>query len=182
MGYSVSFVSNRLSIAFRRRLSLFMCLFYPFWAAGWITLAIAAPPQKAMPTYGLILFGCATVLFGYHWLLKLWGREELEFAPSELIYRRILLGVSRMKIFKIERIVAPHFEPSRRKGMSGGTPSGLAFSYDGKEVRVCDGITQGEARALVSAIVQKAPEHAECWRRYEEGYPELNEFMTLDLK
>ena len=66
--------------------------------------------------------------------------------------------------------------------MSGRTPSGLGFSYDGKSVRLCDQLTQAEAKGLASAVAQQFPQHAEPWKHYKQGMPELGESMALDLK
>jgi hypothetical protein len=62
------------------------------------------------------------------------------------------------------------------------TPSGLGFSYDGEPIRLCDHVTQAEATALVSEIIQQFPQHAERWSRYDEGLPDSDKDVTLDLR
>jgi hypothetical protein len=121
-------------------------------------------------------------MFTYHWLWNLAGREELEFTPFMLTSRRILFGVARTRTFEMSRITNPHFVESRKRGMSGRTPSGLGFYYDGKTVRLCDHVTQAEATALVSEVIKQFPQHAERWGRYDERMPDSNQLVKLNLK
>jgi len=106
----------------------------------------------------------------------------LEFTPHTLIYRRFLFGFCRKRIFFMDRITDPHFVESRGRGMSGRTPSGLGFSYDGKNIKMCDQLAQAEAKGLASEIARQFPQNAELWKRYKQGMPELDESMTLGLK
>jgi hypothetical protein len=182
MSYSLSRAPNRLSVVIPRRFSLFLCLFYPLWVGAWVTLAILDPAGKPESGFPLLMFGLVTVVFAYQWLWNLGGREELEFTPLTLTSRRILFGIHRTRAFEMARIADSHFVGYRSRGMSGGTPSGLGFSYDGKTIRLCDHVTQAEATALVSEIIEQFPQHAERWGRYVEGMPDSDKPVALDLK
>lgn len=182
MSYSISRALNRLSVIVPRRFSLFFCVFFPLWAGGWVTLAVVNPGAKPESVLALLMFGFVTLVGAYYWLWNLNGREELEFTPLTLTSRRILFGISRSRTFQMDKIADLHFVGSRRKGMGGQTPSGLGFNYEGRAVRLCDHVTQAEATALVSEVIQQFPQGAERWRRYVEGVPDSDKPVTLDLK
>jgi hypothetical protein len=182
MTYSLSRAPNRLFVVVRPRFSLYRFLFVPFWAAMWVALLITNPAGKPVSAFGFLGFGLITVLLGYQWFWNLFGREELEFATHALTYRRLLFGISRTRMFVMDRITDPHFVESRSRGISGRTLSGLGFSYDGKSVRLCDHLTQAEAKGLASAVAQQLPQHAELWKHYKQGMPELDESIALGLK
>jgi hypothetical protein len=147
-----------------------------------VTLAIVNPAGKPESVFGLIFFGFVTVIFAYHWLWNLGGREELEFTALALTSRRILFGIVRTRTFEMSGIADPHFVGSRSRGMSGRTPSGLGFSYDGRTFRLCDHVTQAEATALVSEVIRQFPQHAERWEHYDAGMPDSDKPVTLNLK
>lgn len=148
-----------------------------------MTLAVLNPSGKPQSVFILLFFGLFSVAFAYRWLWNLVGREELEFTASALTSRRVLFGISRTKVFQMDKITSPRFVISTRRGpMSGRTPSGLAFSYEGKIFRLCDDVTQAEATALVSEIIRQLPQHAECWRRYEKGMPDCESDVSLSIK
>jgi hypothetical protein len=182
MTCSLSRAPNRLFVVVRPRFSLYRSLFVPLWAAMCVGLLITNPAGEPRSAFGFLGFGLVTVFLGYQWFWNLFGREELEFGTHALIYRRVLFGISRTRMFVMDRINDPYFVGSRSRGMSGRTPSGLGFSYDGESVRLCDQLTQAEARGLASAVAQQFPQHAEPWTHYQQGMPELDESMTLGLK
>lgn len=182
MSYLISRAPERLSVRVPRRFSLPLCLFFPVWVAGWVTLALVNPSGKPEPVFGLLMLGLLTVLFAYAWLWNLGGREELEFTALTLTSRRILFGMTRTRTFEMSRIAEPHFVGSRVRGMSGRTPSGLGFSYDGRTFRLCDHVTQAEATALVSEVIRQFPQHAERWGHYNPGLPDSDKPVTLDLR
>jgi hypothetical protein len=134
-----------------------------------------------VPVYGIAFFGLITVLFAYRWLWNIGGREVVEITPQALSHRRVLCGISRARTYKLDGITNPGFVGSRSRGLGGRTPSGLGFRYDGKLVKLGDGLTQAEAKSLVAEIIREFPEHAERWSAYDPGLPELGESMTLDL-
>jgi hypothetical protein len=182
MSYSISRTPNSLSVVVPRRFSLFRCLFFPAWLGGWVTLAVMNPARKPQSVLLLGFFGFVSIAFAYDWLWNLAGREELEFKPPALTSRRVLFGMSRTKVFHMDKIASPRFVISTRRGpMSGRTPSGLAFSYEGKTFRLCDHVTQAEATAIVSEIIQQFPQYADCWRRYDAGTPDSESDVPLDL-
>jgi hypothetical protein len=122
-----------------------------------------------------------TALMTYAWLWNIDGKEELEFTASALTYRRTLFGMSRSRVFRMNGIDNPHFENSHGGGKS-RTPSGIGFSYEGKEVRLGDHLTQRNAKEIVATVLRQLPELRRYWGSYVEGLPELDEDMTLNLR
>jgi hypothetical protein len=168
MRYTSSRAPNSLCVIVPRRFSLILLLFIPLWIAGWVTIALTNPSGKPQSILGLLTFGLFTVFMVYRWLWNLSGKEELMFTTSELTYRRILFGISRARVFMMDGITDPHFVAPRTRGMT-YTPSGLGFCYAGKQIRVCDQLTQQEANEVVKAVVRQVPELSERWGRYVEG-------------
>ena len=124
--------------------------------------------RRAQSILVLVMFGLFTAFMLYRWLWNLGGKEELEFTTSELTYRRLLLGFSWTRVFNMDKIADPRYVPPQQKGRS-FRPSGLGFSYDGQQVKVCDQLTQEEANQIVAAAIQQFPELGGRWGRYTEG-------------
>jgi hypothetical protein len=182
MSYSFSFVANKVSVVIPRRFSLFLLIFLPFWAAAWITMALKATHVTQPESIAaLALFSLVTVLMTYVWLWNIGGREELEFTASALTYRRTLFGIARTRVFRMNLIQNPHFENSRARGKS-RVPSGIGFSYAGKQVKFGDHLTQRDANEIVANVLQQLPELTQYWGNYAEGLPELNEDLSLSLR
>jgi hypothetical protein len=104
----------------------------------------------------------------YQWLWNLNGKDELKFTTSELTHRQILFGFSRTSVYVMDRITDPHFAAARTRGRT-HTPSGLGFSYDGKQVRMCNQLSQKEANEIVKSVTQQFPELRDRWGSYVEG-------------
>lgn len=182
MGYTLSSAPGKVSVVVARQQNLRFLLFFPLWAAGLATLVLNGPRGVlSQPIFATIFFGLMTGIAAYAWLWNLVGKEELEFTASALMWKRTLLGISRNRIFPMNRIDNPHFENSRRSGKA-RIPSGIAFSCEGKQLRVGDHLTQRDAREIVAAILLQLPELGQLWGRYKEGLPELDESMSLNLK
>jgi hypothetical protein len=81
----------------------------------------------------------------------------------------------------MNRIDNPHFENSQSRGKS-RIPSGIGFSYEGKQLRIGDHLTQRDAKEIVAAAIRQLPELGKCWGSYTEGLRELNEDMSLNLR
>jgi xanthosine utilization system XapX-like protein len=151
MGYSLS--SSKVSVVIARRLNLPLLLFFPAWVVGWTTVVLKGLRSGQPPLiFGIILFGLVTGLHAYAWLWNLCGKEELEFTACILTWKRTLLGVSRNRNFRMNRIDNPHFENSRSRGKS-RIPSGIGFSYEGKQLRIGDHLTQRDAKEIVAAVI-----------------------------
>jgi hypothetical protein len=58
----------------------------------------------------------------------------------------------------------------------------FGFSYEGKEIRVGDHLTCRDAKEIIVAVLLQLPELARYWGRYDEGFLELDEDMSLNLK
>jgi len=168
MRFSLSRAPNRLSVVIPRRFNLILFLSIPLWIAGWVIIALTKPSAKPPSILVPIAFGLFTVFMVYRWFQNLSGKEELEFTTSELTQRRLLFGIPRTRVFMMDRISDPHFVSPQTKGRS-YTPSGIGFSYAGKQVRVGDQLTQEEANEIVAAVIQQFPELAERWGRYSKG-------------
>jgi hypothetical protein len=181
MSYSISPTSKGLFVVVRPHPRMFLRFFIPLWMAV-MCLNLTSHPERPIPISGWLVIGPVSIFFSYIWLWNLWGREVLEFTPSELLYRRVLFWPSRNRAFRLEKIVSPRFVQSRSRGMGGYTPSGIGFSYEKHDVRMGEYLTQREARTLVSEISRLSPEWAECWSRYEPGHLEPHDSLSLDLK
>jgi len=182
MGYSLSSTPSKISVVIPSRLSLPLLVFFPLWVAGWLTMVIkASPGAQPRSIVAIIFFGLVTILIAYTWLWNLGGKEELQFTASALTHRRTLLGVSRSRVFRMDRIDNPHFENSRSRGKS-RIPSGIGFSYEGKKFRLGDHLTQRDAKEIVTATLRRLPELCQYWESYSEGLPELDEDMSLNLR
>lgn len=168
MRYSLSRAPDRLTVVIPRRFSLFLLFFIPLWVVGWVTIALTHPRREPQALLVITAFGLFSIFMVYRWLWNLSGKEELEFTASRLTYRRLLLGFTRTRVFTMDRIADPHFIPSEQKGRS-YIPSGLGFSYDGEQVRVCDQLTQAEANQIVAAALKQFPELGDRWERYVGG-------------
>jgi hypothetical protein len=182
MGYSLSSAPSKVSVVIARRFNLSLLLFFPLWVAWWATLVLkglrSGQPQSI---FAIIFFGLVTGLLAYAWLWNLGGKEELEFTAYVFTWKRTLLGISRNRIFRMNRIDNPHFENSQSRGKS-RVPSGIGFSYEGKQLRFGDHLTQRDAKEIVAAVLRQLPELHQYWGSYTEGLPELDEDMTINLK
>lgn len=182
MGYSLSAAPNKVTVVIARRVNLPFLLFFPLWVAVWVTLVLKGvcngQPQSIFP---IIFFGLATMLMAYAWLWNLGGKEELQFTASALTWKRILSGISHSRLFSIKGIYNPHFENSQGHGKS-RTPSGIGFSYEGRQLRIGDDLTQRDAKEIVAALLRQIPGLRQYWGAYTEGLPELNEDLSLTLK
>jgi hypothetical protein len=135
-----------------------------------------------MMTWLLVLafFVLFTVSSLYEWLWNIGGKEELNFTATTLQHRRLLFRISRTRNYAMSKIATPRFVASVRRRRS-HTPSGLGFTYAGKEVRIGDNLTQQEAREIVDLVTKLVPELTRIWGKYSEGLPEPDEFLTLKL-
>lgn len=162
--------------------SLYLRVFIIVWAALWIHAAWVRPPRDWNSWFAVIGFAVGTILIAYSWIWNTRGREELDFSSTELTYRRLLFGFSRVRHFQMSKITDPRFVLSRRRTMGGATPSGLGFSYQNKIFRIGDHLTWEESKAIAAALEDAFPEHATTWRNYDEGLPDSNGPVVLNLR
>jgi hypothetical protein len=182
MGYSLSTARSKVSVVIARRLNLPFLLFFPLWVAVAVTLILKGHRNgQPQSIFAIVFFGLVIGLLAYAWLWNLAGKEEFEFTASALTWRRTLLGISRNRIFRMNGIDNPHFENSQSRGKS-RIPSGIGFSYEGKQLRCGDHLTQRDAKEIVAAVLRQLPELGQYWGGYTEGLPELDEDMSLNLK
>jgi len=181
MNYSISCSPKKVFVVVRGRFRFLLFVFVPVWVAVLFSMIPrtlhSAQPQSIVT---IACFGLVSLLFVYVWLWNLAGREEIEFTINGLTYKRVLLGLSYSRVFRMSKIDNPHFENSRRNGKS-RTPSGIGFSYGGSEVRICDHLTQRASKEIVAAVLQEIPEVRKYWGNYAEGLPEESEDLSLRL-
>jgi hypothetical protein len=181
MNYSISCSPKKVSVVVRGRFNVLLFLFVPVWVAMLLSIIPrtlhSAQPQSVVP---IVAFGIVALAFVYLWLWNLAGREEIEFTINCLTNKRVLLGLSYSRVFRMSKIENPHFENSRRNGRY-RTPSGIGFSYGGSDVRIGDHLTQRAAKEIVSAVLQEMPEVSKCWENFVEGFPEESEDLSLRL-
>ena len=182
IGYSLSSAPSKVSVVIARRFNLPFLLFFPLWVAVWATLVLKGLRNgQPQAIFAIVFFGLVIGLLAYAWLWNLAGKEELEFTASALTWRRTLLGISRNRIFRMNGIDNPHFENSQSRGKS-HIPSGIGFSYEGKQLRFGDHLTQRDAKEIVAAVLRQLPELGQYWGSYTEGLSELDADMSLNLK
>jgi hypothetical protein len=182
MNYSISCSPKQVSVVVRGQFSPFLFAFVPIW----VTVAIFMIPRSYHRTQPqsivtIAFFGLVALLFVYAWLWNLVGREKIEFSINGLTYKRVLFGLSHIRVFRMNKISSPHFENSRGNGKS-RTPSGIGFSYGGSEVRIGDHLTQRAAKEIVAAVLLEIPEVRKYWGNYVEGLPEESEDLSLRLR
>ena len=180
MGYLRSSEPGKVVVVVHRRFSFLLFALVPLWIAGWLTAVVktsSGGPELSLMT---IFFGLLTLPLVYAWLWNLGGKERLEFTSSAFTHTSILFGISRRRVFGMRRINRPHFENSRRRGRS-RIPSGIGFSYEGRQFRFGDNLSQRDAKEIVAAVLQQLPELYPYWGNYEEGLFELDEDMSLKL-
>jgi hypothetical protein len=182
MSYSISSEPNEVVVVIPRRFNYLLFIFAPVWVVVCLPIIVRtardAQPQSILT---VTLFGLVTAFIVYEWLWNLGGKEELEFTASVLTHRARLFGICRSRVFSMKEIDNPHFENSRSRGKS-RIPSGMGFSYKGKQLRFGDHLTQREAKEIVAVVLQNLPKVREYWGTFAEGLPELDEDMTLNLK
>lgn len=166
MGYSLSSAPSKVSVVIARRLNLPFLLFFPLWVAVCATLVLKGLRSgQSQSIFAIIFFPLVIGLLAYSWLWNLGGKEELEFTASTLTWKRSLLGISRNRVFRMNRIDNPHFENSRSTGQS-RVPSGIGFSYEGEQLRCGDHLTQRDAKEIVAAVLRQLPELGQYWGSY----------------
>jgi hypothetical protein len=181
MRYSVSRTPGSLLFVIPSWVDRFFCWFFPLWLVGLVLLARHNPPKNLESYFTVSLFAVMALLMFYKWLWSLSGIEELSFNANTFTHRRVLFGISRARIFAMSEISGLRFVGLRRRGMGGGTPSGLGFLYRGKEIRVGDHLTQAEAKEIASAITREFPQYSSAWGPYDEGFPDSDKPVQLDL-
>jgi hypothetical protein len=171
MDYSISSSSSGVSVVISPKRNLPLLVFVPLWTGAWLTLVIRGivhgQPQSIL---GIAVFSLVTAFLTYSCLWNLAGREQLEFTATGLACKRILFGISSGRMFSSNKIEKPHFEDSRGRGKS-YVPSGIGFSYAGKEIRVGDDLTSHDAKKIIATVVREVPSLERCWGSYSEGFP-----------
>ena len=183
MRYSVSRTPGSLLFIIPSWFDRFFCWFFPLWLVGLVVLVARNFAKDSKSYFAASVFAVIALLMFYTWLWNLSGIEELNFNANIFTHRRILFGISRRRIFAMGEISALRFVGLKRSGgMGGGTRSGLGFLYRGKEVRVGDHLTQAEAKEIASAITQEFPQYSTAWGPYDEGFPDSDKPVQLDLR
>jgi hypothetical protein len=102
MNYSISCSPKKVSVVIRGPFNFVLFVFVPIWVAIWVFMipqaSHSAQPQSIV---GIVFFGVVALLFVYAWLWNLGGREEIEFTINGLTYKRVLLGLSYSRVFRM---------------------------------------------------------------------------------
>ncbi len=160
-----------------RNFSLGFLVFVPLFAIAIVSGALRKKWPPDAP--GMIWYGAIGLFLIYLWLGNLGRREELEFNPSEFIYRRAFFGFVRTTIYKAAEMGAPYLDMRRRMA---GAYTSIAFNYGGREIYLCWNIDRGEAKEMVGLILRKFPELRWPWGYYAETPRVEKGSTTLDLK
>jgi hypothetical protein len=99
---------------------------------------------------GLVLAMLTVSLTCIAWLLwEAFGVETIWVAPGRLAQRLQCLWFKRTSFFDANRMSVMRFVPERRRSRS-TTPSHLAFSYNGKNKKICKEINKLEASDILN--------------------------------
>jgi hypothetical protein len=130
----------------------------------------------------LVPFGFVGALLSYEWLWNVAGTEELEITAANLVHRRRLLGFVRTKTYKVAEMSVPRFDV--RPGHKGAVRTSIAFTYGGREIRLCESIQASEANEMMAAILRHLPELNSTWAHYVEAAPSSKSkgYTILNLK
>jgi len=179
--YSTHAEAGKLVVIFPRRskaaplVLFFACILFAAYAFWQETRGFDVFVRGGFAALLVVVFG------GWLWVVA--GQQELVFASTELRHRRALLGLSHTKAYKMKDIQAPRFVEALDKARLGSRhPSGIGFSCKGKNVSLCNGITQTEAKQIVGAVLHQFPELTQIWGHYAEGAPTTTEYVSLNLK
>jgi hypothetical protein len=181
MRYSVSRAPGSLLFVIPSWFDRFYSWFFPLWLLALVAIASRNPPNNSESYFATSVFAAIALLMLYKWLWNLSGIEELDFNANTFTHRRALFGISRSRIFAMSEISGLRFVGMRRRGKS-STPSGLGFLYRGKEVKVGDHLTQAEAKEIASTIIQAFPQYSVAWGPYDEGFPDSDKPVELNLR
>ena len=165
--YSMQSDPDCLVFVIPSRFKLVVFILVPGVAIVFLLALFHPSASQPLDVYTRIEFGAFVLAGTVLWLWTMFGKEELQFTPTQLTRRRSLLGISRTDAFQIAEIRLPHFvveHPGRK-----GRPSGIGFQYRGKTLRIATGVRQLEAKEIVETVVAKFPEMKPTWGHYIEG-------------
>ena len=136
--------------------------------------------KERASVFGVILFAFIGALLLYGWLWSIAGSEELEITGANLTRRRKILGFVRTETYKVAEMSVPRFDV--RPGPKGSVRTSIAFTYGGREIRLCESIQASEANEVMAAILQHLPELNSTWGHYIEASPSPKGRTVLNPK
>src|SRR6185437_1925952 len=147
--------SDRRKLVFRfRPFQLGVALILPLILGGFAYVLLYGKERTSV--FGFVFFAFISAILLYGWLWSIAGTEELEITTANLIHRRRLLGFVRTKTYKVAELRFPRFDV-RTRG-KGGVRTSIAFTYGGREIRVCESIQASEANNMMAAVLRHLPE------------------------
>ena len=139
-------------------LSLFAVFAYLLFRI-WISTVFA--PSSFAPKIFLTLFSLVWfIAFGqsvFPWFWNLGGRYILVLNDLELIFRRELFGIGRTRVFDVHAVSHWRYVPEQPRGKQPALPSGFAFDFADKEVRVGTAMEEAEVKQLFGQIRRRFP-------------------------
>jgi hypothetical protein len=142
--------------------SLLALLVIPGWLVAW-AVALAFGIRMAMNGHGsapfytwLGLWTCCGLLFAYHWLWMVAGREIVTLREGALEVRRDILGVGFSREFAGAQITRPCYIPEIGSSwrLAAKRPSSLMFQYGKRTVEFARGLDEFEAAHMMRLIRQ----------------------------
>lgn len=155
---AILFESGKLTVAVFRKFNVASFFIFPILAAGCVLFALDAEKHSFALRVGAAI---VAAFFCFEWVAHLTHREVLEITPTRLTHRAGPFGIAPKKTFEMAKIREPRFvEP--RPGRA-GLPTGLQFFYERVSHQVLDGISEEQAKEIISAVARQFPELAPVW-------------------
>jgi hypothetical protein len=142
-------------------LSLFAFFAYILFRS-WIS--VLAAPGPLLPKLFLTAFSLVWLyLFGrvvFPWFWNLGGRHILVLDDSVLSLRRELFGLGRTQTFDTRSVSRWRYVSEQVRGKQPSFPSGFAFDFAGKEIRVGTSMEEAEVKQLFAQLSRRFPNSA----------------------
>jgi hypothetical protein len=161
-----------------RPFELSVALVVPVILGGFAYALLYGKDRRSM--FAFIFFALIGAMLLHGWLWSIAGTEELEITVANLTHRRRILGFVRTKTYKVVEMSVPRFDV--RPGSKGAVRTSIAFTYGGREIRLCESIQASEANDMMEAVLRHLPELSSAWGHYIEASPPPKGHTVLNLK
>jgi hypothetical protein len=132
----------------------FFAFFAYFLFCAWISSLFG--PGPVAPKLFLTLFSAVWLyLFSrtvFPWFWNLGGRHVLVFDDSMVTLRREIFGLGRIQTFDTRNVSRWRYVFEQVRGKQPTLPSGFAFDFGGKEIRVGTSMDEAEVKQLFAQI------------------------------
>ena len=151
-------VDGKLVVESRPRINWLLFWGFPAWVA---ILFYVGKHDRNFGLFGFVVVALFMVSPLWSWIMNLTGKEVVEFTPMQVTQRQGPFGLFWKITMKTEKIRETRFvEP--RPGRA-GLPTGLQFFYERVSYQVLDGISEEQAKEIISAVARQFPELAPVW-------------------